>query len=202
MSTFTASFFRLKSTLTEEKQVLSILLGQKQPSAFLLPARANARVVHASQNLPHIQTCHRVKTATSDTGPWEAAQEGAGVKTSDSIAVSRHPSAVRLTGKLCSSSNENKSTNSSKGVLLLHNHLSTPVVISTLLPSFLSLLRGEKEKGAFLLLKASPTTSSGVKATLHLLTLSTWSLEMKQLLWVRYLQNILQASSCTAHILP
>lgn len=172
---------RQKSTPTEGKQASSIPLsreqpGEMQPSTCLLPARAG--VVHASQNPPHIQTCHRVKMATSETGPWEAAQEGAGIKTSKSIAVLRHPSATRLTGKLCSSSKENESMSSSKEVLLLHNHLSASAVIPTFLPSFLSLLRREKEKGVFLLLKASPTKSRGVKATLHLFTLNMQSLEI------------------------
>lgn len=86
----------------EEKQASSILVsreqpGEMEPSACLLPARAG--VVHASQNPPHIQTRHWVKMVTSETGPWEAAREGAGVKRSENIAVLRHPSAARLTGK-------------------------------------------------------------------------------------------------------
>lgn len=125
----------------EEKQASSVLLNQKQPgemepSACLLPAGAG--MVHASQNLPHTQTCHEVKTATSEIGPWEAAREGAGVKTRESVAVPRHLSDARLTGKLCSFSKENESVSSAKEVVLLHNHLSTPVLIPTFLLSSLS----------------------------------------------------------------
>lgn len=131
-------FFRQKYYTPQEKnEALSILLGQEQPGE-MEPS--------ACQNPLRIQTRCGVKRATSESGPWGAAREGAGIKASERIAASRHPTAAGLAGKLCSKGNEPMS--SSEEELLLHHHVSAPVLILTNLPSLLSRERSKK-KGRF-----------------------------------------------------
>lgn len=102
-----------------------------------------------------------------------------------------------LAGNRCSSSKEREPTSSSKEVLSLRSHLSTPVVNLTFLPSSFSLWRTKKEKRVVLLLKSLHTDGGGVEMTFHLFASSAWSLELKRLLWVRYLQSALQAPTCS-----
>lgn len=100
----------------------------------------------ACQNPLCIQTRRGVKRATSELGPWGAAREGAGITASERIAASRRPTAAGLAGKLCSEGN--KPMSSSKEELLLHHHVSVPVLILTDLPSLLS-QEQSKKKGRF-----------------------------------------------------